>query len=211
MSEFEQENLQIGAAAEKFELNVPTLRDWCNEGLIKSYRGSRNARVIPTSEFKKIIRIKEILSVAGKTFEDVKQELYKDQLMKKDNQEKEKNEVIQVFTDAIDQSENMKMIIKVMEAMGEELKSVKMEIRELKEKQQLLPESASTEEKIKQLESDLEQERKEKEKSQENEKLEIEKLLQKEKELQDLKETIHEQEKSKQEEKKSFFKRLFGV
>lgn len=88
----EVEWLSIGPCAEKFELEVPRLRTWCDKGLVEFDKRS-TGRWIPVTEFPKIEKIKEIFSRGGNiTFADVKEELIKDNLFRelKINTEEEK-------------------------------------------------------------------------------------------------------------------------
>ncbi|OOR15770.1 hypothetical protein [Bacillus mycoides] len=87
----EVEWLSIGPCAAKFEIEVPRLRVWCDKGLIE-YDKRSTGRWIPTTEFPKIEKIKEIFSRGGNiTFDDVKEELIKDNLFRelKTNAEEE--------------------------------------------------------------------------------------------------------------------------
>ncbi|WP_160850626.1 MerR family transcriptional regulator [Pontibacillus yanchengensis] len=72
----------IGEVAKKFEVHHARLRDWCNHGLIDSYRGARNARFIHESEFKKIEQIKQFMERDPKpTLDEVREELFKETLL----------------------------------------------------------------------------------------------------------------------------------
>ncbi|MCM3569835.1 hypothetical protein [Neobacillus mesonae] len=88
----EVEWLSIGPTAEKFGIEIPRLRTWCDRGLIEVDKRS-TGRWIPSTEFPKIEKIKEIFDRGGNvTYEDVKEELIKSNLYKqyKDNEEEEK-------------------------------------------------------------------------------------------------------------------------
>lgn len=77
----DSEWLPIGKVAERFEIQVPRLRTWCENGLIE-YDRRNTGRWIPKNEFKKIERIITLFSQGSNiTFDDVKEELIKDNLM----------------------------------------------------------------------------------------------------------------------------------
>lgn len=75
----------IGEVAREFDIDTSRLRDWCKRGLVEAELKS-NTRYIPVSEFEKIARIKEFFEEAKrngtrKTFEDLKEELFKEELL----------------------------------------------------------------------------------------------------------------------------------
>ena len=121
----------IGPVAEKFEIEVPRLRTWCDKGLIEFDKRS-TGRWIPNTEFPKIQKIIEIFSRGGNvTFSDVKEELIKEnlyhQLQIDKEQEEKSKEMAAMLGQAFEQSGANEMFMQI----GEEFRRMQQEINRL--------------------------------------------------------------------------------
>lgn len=88
----------IGEVAKELRIDTARLRDWCNKGLVEHFTKTGGARWIWLSEYEKIRKIKSIFDDGQKrgirvTFEDVKEQLLKDDLLD-NHKEEQQNEVI---------------------------------------------------------------------------------------------------------------------
>lgn len=118
----------IGPVAEKFKIEVPRLRTWCDKGLIEFDKRS-TGRWIPDTEFPKIKKIIEIFNRGGNiTFADVKEELIKENLYHQLQTDKEKEakskEMAAVLGQAFEQSGANEMFIQI----GDEFRRMQQEI-----------------------------------------------------------------------------------
>src|SRR3954447_15475335 len=121
----------IGPVAEKFEIEVPRLRTWCDKGLIEFDKRS-TGRWIPNTEFPKIQKIIEIFGRGGNvTFSDVKEELIKQnlyhQLQTDKEQEAKSKEMAVMLGQAFEQSGANEMFKQI----GEEFRRMQQEINRL--------------------------------------------------------------------------------
>jgi predicted site-specific integrase-resolvase len=121
----------IGPVAEKFGIEVPRLRTWCDKGLIEFDKRS-TGRWIPNTEFPKIQKIIEIFGRGGNvTFSDVKEELIKEnlyhQLQTDKEQETKSKEMAAMLGQAFEQSGANEMFIQI----GEEFRRMQQEINRL--------------------------------------------------------------------------------
>jgi predicted site-specific integrase-resolvase len=121
----------IGPVAEKFEIEVPRLRTWCDKGLIEFDKRS-TGRWIPNTEFPKIQKIIEIFGRGGNvTFSDVKEELIKEnlyhQLQIDKEQEAKSKEMAAMLGQAFEQSGANEMFKQI----GEEFRRMQQEINRL--------------------------------------------------------------------------------
>jgi predicted site-specific integrase-resolvase len=121
----------IGPVAEKFEIEVPRLRTWCDKGLIEFDKRS-TGRWIPNTEFPKIQKIIEIFGRGGNvTFSDVKEELIKEnlyhQLQIDKEQEAKSKEMAAMLGQAFEQSGANEMFMQI----GEEFRRMQQEINRL--------------------------------------------------------------------------------
>jgi predicted site-specific integrase-resolvase len=121
----------IGPVAEKFGIEVPRLRTWCDKGLIEFDKRS-TGRWIPNTEFPKIQKIIEIFGRGGNvTFSDVKEELIKQnlyhQLQTDKEQEAKSKEMAVMLGQAFEQSGANEMFMQI----GEEFRRMQQEINRL--------------------------------------------------------------------------------
>jgi|GEM_PF-6174371 len=121
----------IGPVAEKFGIEVPRLRTWCDKGLIEFDKRS-TGRWIPNTEFPKIKKIIEIFNRGGNvTFDDVKEELIKEnlyhQLQKDKKQEIKSKEMAALLGQAFEQSGANEMFMQI----GNEFHRMQQEINRL--------------------------------------------------------------------------------
>lgn len=121
----------IGPVAERFGIEVPRLRTWCDKGLIE-FDKRTTGRWIPHTEFPKIERIIEIFNRGGNvTFDDVKEELIKENLyhqLQTDKEQKEKeNEMALLLGQAFEQSGANEMFMQI----GNEFRQMQQEINRL--------------------------------------------------------------------------------
>lgn len=121
----------IGPVAEKFGIEVPRLRTWCDKGLIDFDKRS-TGRWIPDTEFPKIEKIIEIFNRGGNiTFADVKEELIKENLYHQLQTDKEKEvrskEMAAVLGQAFEQSGANEMFMQI----GDEFRRMQQEISRL--------------------------------------------------------------------------------
>lgn len=89
----------IGEISKECGIELPRLRDWCNRGLVE-FQMKSNTRYIPVSEIKKIEKIRDIFDDSKKrgvrkTFDEIREELEKENLflIHKENKETEKIEM----------------------------------------------------------------------------------------------------------------------
>ena len=121
----------IGPVAERFNIEIPRLRTWCDKGLIEFDKRS-TGRWIPETEFPKIQKIIEIFNRGGNiTFADVKEELIKENLyhqlqIDKDREEKSK-EMAALLGQAFEQSGANELFIQI----GSEFQRMQQEINRL--------------------------------------------------------------------------------
>jgi len=121
----------IGPVAEKFGIEVPRLRTWCDKDLIEFDKRS-TGRWIPNTEFPKIKKIIEIFNRGGNvTFDDVKEELIKEnlyhQLQTNKKQEIKSKEMATLLGQAFEQSGANEMFMQI----GNEFHKMQQEINRL--------------------------------------------------------------------------------
>ena len=121
----------IGPVAEKFSIEVPRLRTWCDKGLIEFDKRS-TGRWIPSTEYPKIQKIIEVFTRGGNvTFDDVKEELIKENLyhqLKTDKEQEDKSkEMTLLIGQAFEQSGANEMFMQI----GSEFKRMQQEINRL--------------------------------------------------------------------------------
>jgi predicted site-specific integrase-resolvase len=121
----------IGPVAERFNIEIPRLRTWCDKGLIEFDKRS-TGRWIPETEFPKIQKIIEIFNRGGNiTFADVKEELIKEnlyhQLQIDKEQEEKSKEMAALLGQAFEQSGANEMFIQI----GNEFQRMQQEINRL--------------------------------------------------------------------------------
>lgn len=121
----------IGPVAEKFNIEIPRLRTWCDKGLIEFDKRS-TGRWIPETEFPKIQKIIEIFNRGGNiTFADVKEELVKEnlyhQLQINKEQETKTKEMAELLGQAFEQSGANEMFMQI----GNEFQRMQQEINRL--------------------------------------------------------------------------------
>lgn len=121
----------IGPVAEKFGIEVPRLRTWCDKGLIE-FDKRTTGRWIPHTEFPKIQKIIEVFNRGGNvTFDDVKEELIKENLyhqLQTDNEKEEKTkEMALLLGQAFEQSGANEMFIQI----GNEFRRMQQEVNRL--------------------------------------------------------------------------------
>lgn len=121
----------IGPVAERFGIEVPRLRTWCDKGLIEFDKRS-TGRWIPNTEYPKIQKIIEVFNRGGNvTFDDVKEELIKENLyhqLKTDKEQEEKSkEMTLLLGQAFEQSGANEMFMQI----GSEFKRMQQEINRL--------------------------------------------------------------------------------
>lgn len=120
----EVEWLSIGPCAEKFGLEVPRLRTWCDRGLVAFDKRS-TGRWIPSTEFSKIKMIKEIFERGGNvTFEDVKQELIKANLYNQLQTNKEEEEKVQEMAVTMEKAFAKSGAVELFSAIATEFNTV---------------------------------------------------------------------------------------
>lgn len=121
----------IGPVAERFGIEVPRLRTWCDKGLIE-FDKRTTGRWIPHTEFPKIQKIIEVFKRGGNvTFDDVKEELIKENLYQnlqidKEQEEKSK-EMALLLGQAFEQSGANEMFMQI----GNEFKRMQQEVNRL--------------------------------------------------------------------------------
>ncbi|KMY41470.1 MerR family transcriptional regulator [Peribacillus loiseleuriae] len=121
----------IGPVAERFGIEVPRLRTWCDKGLIE-FDKRTTGRWIPHTEFPKIEKIIEVFKHGGNvTFDDVKEELIKENLYHQsqtDEEQKEKeNEMALLLGQAFEQSGANEMFMQI----GNEFQRMQQEVNRL--------------------------------------------------------------------------------
>ncbi|MFJ7640728.1 hypothetical protein [Peribacillus sp. NPDC097225] len=121
----------IGPVAEKFGIEVPRLRTWCDKGLI-NFDKRTTGRWIPHTEFPKIKTIIDVFNRGGNvTFDDVKEELIKENLyhqLQTDKEKEEKSkEMALLLGQAFEQSGANEMFIQI----GNEFKRMQQEVNRL--------------------------------------------------------------------------------
>ncbi|MBT2602014.1 hypothetical protein J7E55_02915 [Bacillus sp. ISL-53] len=121
----------IGPVAERFGIEVPRLRTWCDKGLIE-FDKRTTGRWIPHTEFPKIEKIIEIFNRGGNvTFDDVKEELIKEnlyhQLQTDKEQEAKTKEMALLLGQAFEQSGANEMFLQI----GHEFKRMQQEVNRL--------------------------------------------------------------------------------
>ena len=121
----------IGPVAERFGIEVPRLRTWCDKGLIE-FDKRTTGRWIPHTEFPKIEKIIEVFNRGGNvTFDDVKEELIKEnlyhQLQTDKEQEAKSKEMTVLLGQAFEQSGANEMLMQI----GDEFRRMKQEINRL--------------------------------------------------------------------------------
>ncbi|MFJ5625693.1 hypothetical protein ACIQD3_24230 [Peribacillus loiseleuriae] len=121
----------IGPVAERFGIEVPRLRTWCDKGLIE-FDKRTTGRWIPHTEFPKIEKIIEVFNHGGNvTFDDVKEELIKENLyhqLQTDEEQKEKeNEMALLLGQAFEQSGANEMFMQI----GNEFQRMQQEVNRL--------------------------------------------------------------------------------
>ncbi|KOR76532.1 hypothetical protein AM232_26135 [Bacillus sp. FJAT-21352] len=121
----------IGPVAERFDIEVPRLRTWCDKGLIE-FDKRTTGRWIPHTEFPKIQKIIEVFNRGGNvTFDDVKEELIKENLyhqlqIDKEKEEKSK-EMALLLGQAFEQSGANEMFMQI----GNEFQRMQQEVNRL--------------------------------------------------------------------------------
>ncbi len=131
----EVEWLSIGPVAEKFNLEVPRLRTWCDKGLV-AYDKRSTGRWIPTSEFPKIKMIKEIFERGGNvTFADVKQELIKANLYNQLQTNKEEEQKVQEMAVTLEKAFAKTGATELFSAIATEFNTVTRKVTEMSENQ----------------------------------------------------------------------------
>lgn len=128
----ELEWVSIGKVAEKFEIELPRLRVWCNKGLIESDKRS-TGRWIPSTEFPKIEKVKEVFASGGNvTFVDVKEELIKhnlyNNLQRKEEEEVKAKEMAVILEKALEKSGAAELF----QTIAVEFSTMRKEISELR-------------------------------------------------------------------------------
>ncbi|MEW5593627.1 hypothetical protein ABGT24_08725 [Peribacillus frigoritolerans] len=121
----------IGPVAERFGIEVPRLRTWCDKGLIE-FDKRTTGRWIPHTEFPKIKKIIEVFNRGGNvTFDDVKEELIKENLyhqLQTDKEKEEKSkEMALLLGQAFEQSGANEMFMQI----GNEFKRIQQEVNRL--------------------------------------------------------------------------------
>lgn len=121
----------IGPVAERFGIEVPRLRTWCDRGLIE-FDKRTTGRWIPHTEFPKIEKIIEVFNRGGNvTFDDVKEELIKEnlyhQLQTDKEQEEKTKEMTLLLGQAFEQSGANEMFIQI----GNEFQRMHQEVNRL--------------------------------------------------------------------------------
>lgn len=121
----------IGPVAERFGIEVPRLRTWCDRGLIE-FDKRTTGRWIPNTEFPKIKKIIQVFNRGGNiTFDDVKEELIKENLYQQLQIDKEKEgkskEMALLFEKAFEQSGASEMFMQI----GIEFKHLQKEVNRL--------------------------------------------------------------------------------
>jgi predicted site-specific integrase-resolvase len=121
----------IGPVAERFGIEVPRLRTWCDKGLIE-FDKRTTGRWIPHTEFPKIKKIIEVFNRGGNvTFDDVKEELIKENLyhqLKTDKEKEEKSKEMSLLLEqAFEQSGANEMFMQI----GNEFKRMQQEVNRL--------------------------------------------------------------------------------
>ncbi|MGX2962127.1 MerR family transcriptional regulator (plasmid) [Peribacillus sp. JNUCC 23] len=121
----------IGPVAERFGIEVPRLRTWCDKGLIE-FDKRTTGRWIPHTEFPKIEKIIEVFNRGGNvTFDDVKEELIKENLYHQLQTDKEKtekeNEMALLLGQAFEQSGANEMFMQI----GNEFQRMQQEVNRL--------------------------------------------------------------------------------
>ena len=128
----ELEWISIGKVAEKFEIELPRLRVWCNKGLIDSDKRS-TGRWISSIEFPKIEKVKEVFASGGNvTFADVKEELIKhnlySNLQRKEEEEVKAKEMAVILEKALEKSGAAELF----QTIAVEFSTMRKEISELR-------------------------------------------------------------------------------
>ena len=121
----------IGPVAERFGIEVPRLRTWCDKGLIE-FDKRTTGRWIPHTEFPKIEKIIEVFNRGGNvTFADVKEELLTEnlyhQLQTDKEQEEKTKEMTLLLGQAFEQSGANEMFIQI----GNEFQRMHQEVNRL--------------------------------------------------------------------------------
>ncbi|MCM3677233.1 hypothetical protein M3699_26445 [Peribacillus simplex] len=121
----------IGPVAERFGIEVPRLRTWCDKGLIE-FDKRTTGRWIPHTEFPKIEKIIEVFNRGGNvTFDDVKEELIKEnlyhQLQTDKEQEEKAKEMTLLLGQAFEQSGANEMFLQI----GNEFQRMQKEVNRL--------------------------------------------------------------------------------
>ncbi|KOR76526.1 hypothetical protein AM233_25975 [Bacillus sp. FJAT-22058] len=121
----------IGPVAETFGIEVPRLRTWCDKGLIE-FDKRTTGRWIPHTEFPKIEKIIEVFNRGGNvTFDDVKEELIKEnlyhQLQTDKEQEEKEKEMALLLGQAFEQSGANEMFMQI----GNEFQRMRQEVNRL--------------------------------------------------------------------------------
>lgn len=123
----------IGEVAKDLDIDNARLRDWCRKGVVK-HEMRHNTRYISEEEYETINKIKRFFDEAKKngtrkTFEDLKSELFKNELME-NHQENQKNELLvgsvrEALADVPSKEELTTIISRTIEnAMATELKDI---------------------------------------------------------------------------------------
>ncbi|MGW6255152.1 MULTISPECIES: hypothetical protein [Bacillati] len=121
----------IGPVAERFGIEVPRLRTWCDKGLIE-FDKRTTGRWIPHTEFPKIEKIIEVFNRGGNvTFDDVKEELIKENLyhqLQTDKEHEEKSkEMALLLGQAFEKSGANEMFLQI----GNEFQRMQKEVNRL--------------------------------------------------------------------------------
>ncbi|HAJ3957206.1 hypothetical protein WD019_19115 [Fictibacillus sp. Mic-4] len=100
----------IGEVAKLHDITVPRLRLWCDKGLVE-YDKRSNSRYIPDYEWKKIEKIKKMFDQGEKngtkvTFDDVRTELVKDQLLEQKEEDQEQKKADRMMKIALERMLN---------------------------------------------------------------------------------------------------------
>lgn len=121
----------IGPVAERFGIEIPRLRTWCDKGLIE-FDKRTTGRWIPHTEFPKIKKIIEVFNRGGNvTFDDVKEELIKENLYHKLQTDKEKEEKSKEMTLLIGQAFEQSGANDMFMQIGNEFKRMQQEVNRL--------------------------------------------------------------------------------